>query len=73
MPTEIAKLTVEAELAQAHYEALLDVYELSAGLEKIRLLTPLTSAMMRRDETLAALSAAIRAPRKDDAGPREDH
>jgi hypothetical protein len=61
MPSEIAKLTEEAEIAQASYEALLNVYELSSGIEKIRLVSRLTSALMRRDETLAALAAAIRA------------
>jgi hypothetical protein len=59
---QIAKLTEEAEIAQASYEALLNVYELSSGIEKIRLVLRLTSALMRRDETLAALGAALRAP-----------
>jgi len=53
MPSEIAKLTEEAEIAQASYEALLNVYELSSGIEKIRLVSRLTSLQMRRDETLA--------------------
>ena len=35
MPADIAKLTDEAEIAQASYEALLNVYELSSGVEKI--------------------------------------
>ena len=35
MPADIAKLTEEAEIAQASYEALLNVYELSSGVEKI--------------------------------------
>ena len=61
MPSEIAKLTEEAEIAQASYEVLLNVYELSNGIEKIRLLSRVTSALMRRDETLAALGAALRA------------
>jgi hypothetical protein len=61
MPSEIAKLTEEAEIAQASYEVLLNVYELSSGIEKIRLLSRVTSALMRRDETLAALGAALRA------------
>jgi hypothetical protein len=30
MPSEIAKLTEEAEIAQAGYEALLNVYEVTA-------------------------------------------
>jgi len=64
MPSEIAKLTEEAEIAQASYEALLNVYELSSGIEKIRLVSRLTSLQMRRDETLAALASAIRAPQK---------
>jgi hypothetical protein len=64
MSSEIAKLTEEAEIAQASYEALLNVYELSSGIEKIRLVSRLTSLQMRRDETLAALASAIRAPQK---------
>jgi Xaa-Pro aminopeptidase len=62
MPYEIAKLTEEAEIAQAGYEALLNVYELSSGIEKIRLVSRLTSALMRRDETLFAVIAALKAP-----------
>ena len=62
MPSEIAKLTEEAEIAQASYKVVLNVYELSSGIEKIRLLSRVTSALMRRDETLAALGAALRAP-----------
>jgi hypothetical protein len=62
MPPEIAKLTEESEIAQASYEALLNVYELNTGIEKIRLFSRLTSALMRRDETLFALGAALRAP-----------
>jgi hypothetical protein len=62
MPPEITKLTEKAEIAQASYEALLNVYELSSGIEKIRLLSRLTSALMRRDEALAALGAALRTP-----------
>ena len=65
MRTEIAKLTEEAEIAQASYEALLNDYELSSGVEKIRLVSPLTASLMRRDETLAALSSALRAPKYD--------
>ena len=61
MPAEIAELTEEAEIAQADYEALLDTYEHSSGLEKIRLVSPLTSALMRRDETLFTLARALRA------------
>jgi hypothetical protein len=61
MPAEIAKLTEEAEIAQANYEAFLNVYELSSGIEKIRLVSRVTSALMRRDETLASLGAALRA------------
>jgi hypothetical protein len=61
MPYEIAKLTEEAEIAQASYEALLNVYEHSSGIEKIRLVSRLTSALMWRDETLFAVIAALRA------------
>jgi hypothetical protein len=61
MPADIAKLTEEAENAQASYDALLKVYELSSGVEKIRLICRLTTALMQRDETLFALGAAIRA------------
>ena len=61
MPADIAKLTEEAEIAQASYEALLNDYELSSGVERIRLVSRLTSALMRRDETLFALGAALRA------------
>jgi hypothetical protein len=64
MPAEIAKLTEEAEIAQAEYETLLNAYELSSALEKIRLFSRLTSLQMRRDETLAALAAALQAPQK---------
>jgi hypothetical protein len=64
MSSEIAKLTEEAEIAQANYDELLNVYELSSGGEKIRLVSRLTSAVMRRDETLFALRAALRALRK---------
>jgi hypothetical protein len=64
MPAEIAKLTAQAEVAQADYELCLDVYELSSGGEKIRLGEHLTHFLMRRDETLAALSLALRAPQK---------
>ena len=64
MPAVIAKLTEEAEVAQADYELCLDVYELSNGGEKIRLLPHLTHFLMRRDETLAALSLALRLPQK---------
>jgi hypothetical protein len=64
MPAEIAKLTAEAEAAQADYELCLDVYEFSGEGEKIRLGEHLTHFLMRRDETLAALSLALRAPQK---------
>ena len=70
MPVDIAKLTEDAEIAQASYEALVNVYELSSGVEKIRLVSRLTSALMRRDETLFALGAALRAPQKDRVRPR---
>jgi hypothetical protein len=60
----IAKLTKEAETAQADYELCLDVYELSSGAERIRLVSHVTHFLMRRDETLATLSLAIRAPQK---------
>jgi ABC-type uncharacterized transport system auxiliary subunit len=64
MPAQIAKLTEEAEIAQADYELCLDVYEFSGEKEKIRLVQHLTHFLMRRDETLAALSLALRAPQK---------
>ncbi|HEY1745878.1 MAG TPA: hypothetical protein VGG11_03810 [Xanthobacteraceae bacterium] len=64
MLTEIAKLTEEAELAQADYEELLTVYEQSNSIEKIRLVSRLTASLMRRDGTLAALSMALRVPQK---------
>jgi hypothetical protein len=64
MPADIAKLMEEAEIARTDYETLLDVYERSSGLEKIRLFSCLTSALMRRDETIAAAVAALRAPLK---------
>ena len=66
MSSEIAKLTEEAEIAQASYEALLNVYELSSGIEKIQLVSRLTSARCTRccatsamPEAQKALSAAI--------------
>ena len=64
--SEIAKLTEEAEIAQADYEALLNTYDHSSDLEKIRLVSRLTSALMRRDETLFALARALRAYRDRD-------
>ena len=64
MPSVIAKLTEQAETAQADYELCLEVYELSNRDEKIRLMPHLTHFLMRRDESLAALSLAIRAPQK---------
>ena len=64
MPAEIAKLTEQAEVAQADYELCLEVYELSPEGEKIRMVPHLTHFLMRRDETLAALSLALRAPRR---------
>ena len=60
LSAQIAKLTEEAEVAQADYERLLSVYESSTGLEKMRLFSRLTSLQMRRDETLYALAAAVR-------------
>jgi hypothetical protein len=60
MRNGIPKLTEEAEIAQADYETLLATYELSSDLERIRLFSRLTSLQMRRDETLAALAAALR-------------
>ena len=65
MPAEIAKLTEEAEVAQADYETLLSVCETSTGLEKMRVLSRLTASQMRRDETFYALVAALRAPRNN--------
>ncbi len=50
MPAQIAKLTAEAETAQADYELCLDVYEFSGEKEKIRLVPHLTHFLMRRDE-----------------------
>jgi hypothetical protein len=64
MSDEIAKLTEKAESAQADYQMLLNTYKLSSGVEKIRLVSRLTSLQMRKDDTIAALAAAIRAPRK---------
>jgi hypothetical protein len=72
MSTEIAKLTEEAEIAQADYEELLTVYEQSSGVEKIRLVSRLTSSLMRRDDTLSALSLALRKPQDGGAGRRKD-
>jgi hypothetical protein len=64
MPARIAKLTEKAETAQADYEICLEVYELCSDADKIRLVPHLTHFLMRRDETLATLSLAIRAPQK---------
>jgi hypothetical protein len=64
MPDAIVKLIEEAEAAQADYEALLNLYEHSSGLEKLRLFTRRASSLTRRDETVAAASAALRALRK---------
>ena len=64
MPAKIAKLTEKAEIAQADYEICLEVYELCSGADKIRLVSHLTHFQMRRDETLATLSLAIRVPQK---------
>ena len=64
MPARIAKLTEKAEIAQADFELCLEVYELCSSEEKIRLVPHLTHFQMRRDETLAILSLAIRAPQK---------
>jgi hypothetical protein len=64
MPARIAKLTEKAEIAQADYELCLEVYELCSDAGKIRLVPHLTHFQMRRDETLATLSLAIRAPQK---------
>ncbi len=72
MPTDIAELTEEAEIAQADYEELLTVFEQSSGVEKIRLVSRLTASLMRRDDTLAALSLALRKPQNDEARQRED-
>jgi hypothetical protein len=43
MPIAIAKLTEEAEIAQAEYDELLNLYEVRSGVEKIRLVSRLTS------------------------------
>jgi hypothetical protein len=64
MRDAIVKLIEEAEAAQADYEALLNLYEHSSGLEKLRLFTRRASSLTRRDETVAAASAALRALRK---------
>ena len=64
MRDAIVKLIEEAEAAQADYEALLNLYERSSGLEKLRLFTRRASSLTRRDETVAAASAALRALRK---------
>jgi hypothetical protein len=61
MPDAIVKLIEEAEAAQADYEALLNLYEHSSGLEKLRLFTRRASSLTRRDETVAAAIAALRA------------
>jgi hypothetical protein len=64
MPDAIVKLIEEAEAAQADYEALLNLYEHSSGLEKLRLFTRRASSLTRRDETVAAAIAALRTLRK---------
>lgn len=71
MSTDIAKLTAEAELAQVEYDELLNIHEKSSGVEKIRLASRLTASLMRRDDTLAALSLALRAPQNADARRRQ--
>lgn len=64
MRDAIVKLIEEAQAAQADYEALLNLYEHSSGLEKLRLFTRRASSLTRRDETVAAAAAALRALRK---------
>jgi hypothetical protein len=64
MPDAIVKLIEEAEAAQADYEALLNLYEHSSGLEKLRLFTRRASSLTRRDETVAAAIAALQALQK---------
>jgi hypothetical protein len=64
MRDAIVKLIEEAEAAQADYEALLNLYEHSSGLEKLRLFTRRASSLTRRDETVAAAIAALRTLRK---------
>jgi hypothetical protein len=64
MPDAIVKLIEEAEAAQADYEALLNLYEHSSGLEKLRLFTRRASSLTRRDETVAAAIAALRTLQK---------
>ena len=49
------------------FELCLEVYKLCSSEEKIRLVPHLTHFQMRRDETLAILSLAIRAPQKTSA------
>ena len=64
MRDAIVKLIEEAEAAQADYEALLNLYERSSGLEKLRLFTRRASSLTRRDETVAAAIAALRTLQK---------
>jgi len=64
MRDAIVKLIEDAEAAQADYEALLNLYEHSSGLEKLRLFTRRASSLTRRDETVAAAVVALRALRK---------
>jgi len=64
MRDAIVKLIQEAQAAQADYEALLNLYEHSSGLEKLRLFTRRASSLTRRDETVAAAVVALRALRK---------
>jgi hypothetical protein len=64
MRDAIVKLIEEAQAAQADYEALLNLYEHSSGLEKLRLFTRRASSLTRRDETVAAAVVALRALRK---------
>jgi|HubBroStandDraft_6_1064221.scaffolds.fasta_scaffold849214_1 hypothetical protein len=64
MRDAIVKLIEEAEAAQADYEALLNLYEHSSGLEKLRLFTRRASSLTRRDETVAAAIAALRTLQK---------
>jgi hypothetical protein len=71
MSTDIAKFTAEAELAQVEYDELLNIHEKCSGVEKIRLASRLTASLMRRDDTLAALSLALRAPQNADARRRQ--
>jgi hypothetical protein len=62
--TEIAKLREESKIAQANYETVLKVYELSSEEEKKRLGARVSYLLTRREETLVALAAALRAQEK---------